>query len=48
MIDSWLTRAFSTRSPSIPEFNAFYGVKNLCHTLKYLERPAIMESLVIN
>ena len=34
---------FSTRSPPIPKFNAFNGVKYLCHTFKYLEGPAIME-----
>ena len=35
---------FSTWSPPIPKFNAFNGVKYLCHTFKYLEKPAIMES----
>ena len=33
---------FSTSSLKGPEFNAFDGVKHLCHTSKYLERPAIM------
>ena len=28
---------------SIPEFNAINGVKYLCHTFKYFERPAIVE-----
>ena len=35
---------FSTRSPPFLKFNAFNGVKYLCHTFKYLERPAIMKS----
>ena len=35
---------FSTRFLSIPKFNAFNDAKYLCHTFKYLERPAIMES----
>ena len=35
---------FSARSPPIPEFNDFNGVKNLCHTFEYLKSPAIMES----
>ena len=35
---------FSTRSPPIPKFNAFNGVTYFCHTFKYLERSAIMES----
>ena len=35
---------FFTRSPPIPKFNALNGVKYLCNTFKYLERPAIMES----
>ena len=42
-IDRFMARQ-STRSPPIPIFNAFNRVKYLCHTLKYLERPAIMES----
>ena len=29
-----------------PEFNAFNGVKYLCHTLKYFERPTIKEFLI--
>ena len=33
---------FSTCSLTGPEFNAFNGVKHLCHTSKYLERVAIM------
>ena len=36
---------FSTWSPPIPKFNAFSGVKYICHTFKYPKRPAIMESL---
>ena len=35
---------FSTQSLPIPKFNAFNGVKYLCHTFKYLEKLAIMES----
>ena len=35
---------FSTWSPPIPKFNVFNEVKYICHTLKYLERPALMES----
>ena len=35
---------FSVRSPPIPKFNAFNGIKYLCHTFKYLKRPTIMES----
>ena len=36
---------FTTWSPSMPEFSMFNGVKYLCHTFKYLEKPAMMESL---
>ena len=35
---------FPAWSLPIPKFNAFSGVKYLCHTSKYLERPAIMET----
>ena len=35
---------FSARSPPIAKFNSFSGVKYLCHTFKYLKRPAIMKS----
>ena len=34
---------FSARSPPIPKFTNFNGVKYHCHTFKYLERPGIME-----
>ena len=39
---------FSAGSPSSPKFNACNGVTYLCHTFKYLERPALMESLSNN
>ena len=35
---------FSASFPPIPEFNALNRVKHLCHTFKYFETPAIMES----
>ena len=35
---------FTTWSPSMPEFNMFNGVKYLCDTFKYLEKPVIIES----
>ena len=31
-------------SPSMLEVNKFDGLKYLCHTFKYLEKPAIIES----
>ena len=37
-------RTFSMRSPPMPKFNAFIGVKYSFHTLGYLLRPALMES----
>ena len=37
-------RAFSGRSRPVPEFDALYGVKYICHVFGHLERPAIMES----
>ena len=39
-----LQSTFPARSPPISQFNALSGVKYLCHTFKYLERPAILES----
>ena len=39
-----LQSTFSARSSPIPKFNVFNGVKYLCHDLKYLRRPAIIES----
>ena len=35
---------FSALFLPVPKFNVFSGVKYFCHTFKYLERPAIMES----
>ena len=37
-------RTFSTRSPPIPNFNAFIWSKYSFHTLGYLLKPAAMES----
>ena len=39
-----LHRIFSTQSSPMPNFNAFIRVKYSFHTLRYLLRPAMMES----